>query len=100
MALQSNDSQAGERRRMADISELADEVSRGHSLLARGVAFLAVLLLIAIAYMGLFRPYQLLLGATAAEIERPMPGDELNRDPSFLATRAITIAGTSRDVWP
>jgi hypothetical protein len=29
-----------------------------------------------------------------------MAGDELNRNPSFLATRAITIEGSPEQVWP
>ena len=29
-----------------------------------------------------------------------MPGDELNPDPKFLATRAITIEGKSHAIWP
>jgi hypothetical protein len=29
-----------------------------------------------------------------------MPGDELNADPKFLATRAITINGTPEQIWP
>jgi hypothetical protein len=71
-----------------------------HPLLARALALLSVLLLIATAYVSLCRPYQLHWGATAAEIERSMPGDELNTDPSFLATRAITIDALPEEVWP
>jgi len=29
-----------------------------------------------------------------------MPGDELNPNPKFLATRAITIEGKPEDIWP
>ena len=72
----------------------------GHPLLAKGFAVLSVLLLIATAYLYLCRPYQLHWGATVAEIERPMPGDELNTNPSFLATRAITIDASPEEVWP
>jgi len=72
----------------------------GHPLLARGVAVLSVLLLIATAYVYLCRPYQLHWGATVAEIDRSMPGDQLNTNPSFLATRAITIGAPPEEVWP
>ncbi len=68
--------------------------------LIRLFAVLTILLLVTSGYLGLCRPYQLHWGATAAEIERPMPGDELNQSPSFLATRAITIEGSPEDVWP
>ena len=58
------------------------------------------MLFVATGYLLLCRPYQLHWGATDAEIERPMPGDELHPNPSFLATRAITIEGTPAEVWP
>jgi hypothetical protein len=85
---------------LAGTSERVRIVSRGHPLLVQCFAVLAILLLIAVGYLGLCRPYQLHWGATPVEIERPMPGDELNRNPSFLATRAITIEGSPADVWP
>jgi hypothetical protein len=56
--------------------------------------------LLAAGYLLVARPYQMSWGATAAEVARPMPGDTLSRDPTFLATRAITIAGTPREIWP
>ena len=66
----------------------------------RGFALLTVLLFVATGYMVACRPYQLHWGATNAEIERPMAGDELNSKPSFLATRAITIEGSPEEIWP
>ena len=69
-------------------------------MLAKTFAVLTVLLLVGISYFGWFRPYQLRWGATEAEIRRPMPGDKLNPDPSFLATRAISIEGTPEEIWP
>jgi len=66
----------------------------------RVLAVLSIALLVATAYVALCRPYQLHWGATAAEIERPMAGDNLNPNPSFLATRAITIVGSPEEVWP
>jgi len=67
---------------------------------ARLLAIVSVLLLATTVYLQLCRPYQLHWGATAAEIERSMAGDELNPNPSFLATRAITIEGSPEEVWP
>ncbi len=61
---------------------------------------LAVLLVIAAIYLVFCRPYQLHWGATEAEIERSMAGDELSLSPSFLATRAITIQGSPEEIWP
>lgn len=85
---------------MAGNSDRATRIGWGRPLVARGFAVLSMLLLIGTGYLGIFRPYQLHWGATPAEIERPMPGDELNLNPSFLATRAITIEGSPTDVWP
>jgi hypothetical protein len=69
-------------------------------ILTRFLVVSTVLILVMAAYLLFFRPYQLQLGATDTEITRSMPGDELNRNPSFLATRAITIDGTPEEIWP
>ena len=66
----------------------------------RGLALLTVLLFITSVYLVFCRPYQLHWGATDTEIERSMAGDELNLDPSFLATRAITIEDSPEEIWP
>ncbi|MFZ4657993.1 MAG: hypothetical protein ACOYNY_13340 [Caldilineaceae bacterium] len=64
------------------------------------LAVLALLALVMAAYLLWARPYQLRWGATAAEVNRAMPGDELDPAPTFLATRAITIDGTPAEIWP
>jgi len=51
-------------------------------------------------YLVWARPAQLRWGATVDEINRPMPGDELDPNPTFLATRGITISGTPEEIWP
>jgi hypothetical protein len=64
---------------------------------------LGVLILVSIVlvtYFLLARPYQLHWGATGEEVKQPMPGDELNLKPTFLATRAITSDGKPEEVWP
>jgi len=66
----------------------------------RGLALLTILLFVTSVYLVFCRPYQLHWGATDAEIERSMAGDELNSNPSFLATRAITIEGSPEEIWP
>lgn len=66
----------------------------------------AFLLLIAVvAVLGVFfqlvyRPWQRNWGATAAEVERHMPGDEIISAPRFNATRAVTIRGRPEEIWP
>jgi hypothetical protein len=54
----------------------------------------------AAAYLGLVRPRQLTWGATADEVSRALPGDDLVRHPTFNATRAISIAAPPEAVWP
>lgn len=69
-------------------------------LFMRVLAALVLIGLIMAAYFLWARPYQLRWGATEEEIQRSMPGDELNPKPAFLATRAITIDGTPEEIWP
>jgi hypothetical protein len=64
------------------------------------LAVLVLLSLVMALYVFQARPYQLQWGATKEEIQRPMAGDELDPDPMFLATRAITINGTPEEIWP
>ena len=48
----------------------------------------------------LYRHWHLRWGATDAEVAAAMPGDDLVPNPSFTATRAITIAAPPEQVWP
>ena len=63
-------------------------------------AGLALIAIVMAAYLLWARPYQLHWGATPAEIVRTMPGDQLDAEPTFLATRTITISGTPPAIWP
>ena len=56
--------------------------------------------LTAFAYWRFVRPWQLTWGATAAEVSRPLPSDDLVAAPTFNATRAITIDAPPERVWP
>jgi len=47
-----------------------------------------------------FRRWYLRWGATAAEVRRLMPGDDLVPHPRQTYTRAITILAPASDVWP
>jgi hypothetical protein len=60
----------------------------------------AIALAGSLAYFRLFRPWQLSWGATDDEVGRPLPGDEVVLDPTFDATRAITIAARPDQIWP
>ncbi len=64
----------------------------GRLLLALGI-FLG-------GYLLIYRPLQLRWGATDEEVARTMPGDEIQRQPIFNATRAITIQARPEQIWP
>jgi hypothetical protein len=48
----------------------------------------------------LYRRWHLRWGATDVEVAGAMPGDDIVPDPSFNATRAITIEAPPEAVWP
>jgi len=52
------------------------------------------------AYFRVYRPWQLSWGATADEVSRRLPGDEVVDNPTFHATRAITVRATPEQTWP
>lgn len=51
-------------------------------------------------YMKFIRPWHLRWGATDLEVERAMPGDGVVVEPSFDATRAVTIDASPEDIYP
>lgn len=51
-------------------------------------------------YGTVWRPWQLAWGATADEVARSLPGDDLVPFPTFNATRAISIGAPPEQVWP
>ena len=53
-----------------------------------------------LGYARWYRPWQLTWGATPAEVVRPLPSDALVAEPSFDATRAITLDQPPSQVWP
>ncbi|MFZ5945574.1 MAG: hypothetical protein ACOYVD_15870 [Bacillota bacterium] len=66
----------------------------------RTLAALVLVILVMSIYFLWARPYQLSWGATEQEIKQDMPGDHLDSQPEFFATRAITIEGTPEEIWP
>jgi hypothetical protein len=68
--------------------------------LARLSSIIALFVALLIVYLFAIRPSQLHWGATPEEMKRAMPGDQLVSDPTFYATRAITIRGRPEEVWP
>jgi hypothetical protein len=71
-----------------------------HDMRGRVLAVVGLIALVLVLYLLWARPFQLRWGATDEELKRSMPGDDLDRTPTFLATRAITIQGTPGEIWP
>jgi hypothetical protein len=63
-------------------------------------AFLGFFALALIVYFMFVFPWMLNWGATAAEVRGTLPGDDVVRNPMYLATRALTIAAPAEDTWP
>lgn len=54
---------------------------------------------LAAAYPALIRPWMRHWGATAEELHKALPGDELVPDPATTSTRAITVDAPVAAVW-
>ncbi len=54
----------------------------------------------ALAYLLAVRPWHLQWGATDAEFQKPLPGDEIVPNPGHINTHAVTIHAAAADVWP
>jgi hypothetical protein len=67
---------------------------------ARLVAIAGPAVASTVAYRYLVSPRLQSWGATAEEVFRPMPGDELVSEATFHQTHAITIAAPPEDIWP
>jgi hypothetical protein len=70
------------------------------SSIKRLIPVLGLIAVVLTGYVFVARPYQLHWGATREEVSETLPGDELEAEPDFLATRAITIQGTPQEIWP
>lgn len=66
-------------------------------ILLTAIVLIAIFLVL---YFTFLRSWQLRWGATSDELVRPMPGDDIVRDPSFDATRAVTINSPPEDIYP
>ena len=64
------------------------------------IAGLVFLCLFVLLVWFVYRPWALNWGATDQEIARPMPGDEVLEQPTFNATRAVSIDATPEEIWP
>ena len=64
------------------------------------IGIVAAVVVVAVAFFGLYRPWHLKWGATAEDLSRSMPGDEIVHRPTFNATRVVTIYARPDDIWP
>ena len=53
-----------------------------------------------LAYVFVLRPWHVGWGATEAEVNASLPGDDLITKPRISSTRAITIHAPAADIWP
>ncbi len=74
----------------------------GRSPILRKVLRVSLLIgsFLVVLFCVTYRPWELHYGATREEIGRQMPGDEIVENPTFNATRAITIKAAPEDIWP
>jgi hypothetical protein len=77
-----------------------ERIATSRSVSIRLLAVIALPVLLSAVYVLAIRPSALRWGATAEEVARSMPGDDLVSSPSFSATRGITIQGRPEDIWP
>lgn len=73
---------------------------RLQSGVVKALSVVAIPLILITVYLVSIRPSQLRWGTMPEEAKRFMPGDGLVENPSFVATRAITIHGKPEEIWP
>jgi hypothetical protein len=64
------------------------------------IGIAVAIVLVAVAFVAVYRPWHLKWGATAEDLARSMSGDEIVRRPIFNATRVVTIDARPEDIWP
>jgi len=70
-------------------------------MIVRAIAMLAFLGAVALAVYAVFvQPWMMRWGATDAEVQMTLPGDDLVPNPTTQSTRAITIHTPAAEVWP
>jgi hypothetical protein len=63
------------------------------------VAFVAAVASV-VMHVAFLRPMQMGWGATDVEMARPLPGDKVVGNATFVATRALTVEAPPEQVWP
>ncbi len=60
----------------------------------------SILIVLVLIYLAFFRSWQLRWGGTDDEVNRSLQGDDIVREPSFNATRAVTIHASAENIYP
>ena len=58
------------------------------------------ILIIAVLFHTIYRPWQMYWGAVDEEISRVMVGDNIIKNSDFNSTRAVTINASPERIWP
>jgi hypothetical protein len=64
------------------------------------VSIIFLLAAVSLLYFLVYRPWSLSWGATDEEANRKMSGDDILEQPTFVATRAISIVASPEEIWP
>ncbi len=76
------------------------KVNSARRIALLATAFLCAFIGLVAFFYSVYRPWQLSWGATADEVTRPMVGDGLVENPTFNATRAVTVNTAAERIWP
>jgi hypothetical protein len=64
------------------------------------VSIIVLLAGFTLLYYLIYLPWSLSWGATDEEVNRQMSGDDILDQPTFVATRAISIEASPEEIWP
>ena len=64
------------------------------------LCFVIFLIIVVVSFYFIYRPWNLRWGATNEEVNRSMIGDDIVKNPTFNATRAVTINASPEEIWP
>ncbi len=64
------------------------------------VSIIILLVGFTLLYYLIYLPWSLSWGATDEEVNRQMSGDDILKQPTFVATRAISIEASPDEIWP
>jgi hypothetical protein len=86
---------------MAPIATATPAATRPLALARRALGWLLIAVgTSAYCYGALLRPWCARWGATDAELQAALPGDELVAAPQAVTTRAITVNAPAEAIWP